>query len=59
LKLYRITGPSLKSVPEMLDEFAEIDTRSEALPNRLHISNDVGLRRGSVAAKEGQRVGRS
>jgi len=54
-----MSGPSLKSVPEMLDEFAGIDTRSEALPNRLHISNDVGLRRGSVAAKEGQRVGRS
>jgi hypothetical protein len=58
LKLYRITGQSLKS-PEMLDEFAGIDARSEALPNRLHISNDVGSRRGSVAAKEGQRVGRS
>jgi hypothetical protein len=43
----------------MLDEFAGIDTRSEALPNRLHIANDVGLRRGSVAAKEGQRVGRN
>jgi hypothetical protein len=34
LKLYRITGPSLKSAPEMLEEFAGIDTGSEALTNR-------------------------
>jgi hypothetical protein len=40
-----MSGPSLKSVPEMLDEFAGIDTRSEALPNRLHISNDVDHRK--------------
>jgi hypothetical protein len=33
-ELYRITGPSLKSAPEMLEEFAGIDTGSEALTNR-------------------------
>jgi chorismate mutase len=46
----------------MLDEFALIDTRSEALPIVSQVSqtsNDVGLRRGSVAHKEGQRVGRN
>jgi hypothetical protein len=32
LKLYRITGPSLKSVPEMLDEFAGIDTDPKPSP---------------------------
>jgi hypothetical protein len=62
-----MSGPSLKSVPEMLDEFAGIDTRSEAhdpkhspIASQIsHISDDVGLRRGSVAAKQGRRVGRS
>jgi MGT family glycosyltransferase len=51
----------------MADEFAGIDTRSEVLrivsqvshiSNQVsHISNGVGLRRGSMAAKQGRRVG--
>jgi hypothetical protein len=57
-------GPSLKSVREMLNGFAAIDTRSEAVLNRVQISNaeivcKFQMRRGSVPAKEGQRVGRS
>jgi MGT family glycosyltransferase len=46
----------------MADEFNRIDTRSEILrivSQVSHISNDVGLRRGSMAAKQGRRVGRS
>jgi MGT family glycosyltransferase len=45
----------------MADEFGGIDTRSEILrivSQVSHISNDVGLRRGSMAAKQGRRVGR-
>jgi hypothetical protein len=45
----------------MADEFGGIDTRSEVLRivgQVSHISNDVGLRRGSMAAKQGRRVGR-
>jgi hypothetical protein len=43
----------------MLDEFAEIDTDPKPTPIVSIFQMMLVLRRGSVAAKEGQRVGRS
>ena len=58
-----LNKPNYRSrASSMADEFAGIDTRSEILrivSQVSHISNDVGLRRGSMAAKQGRRVGRS